>query len=220
MESIMAKSEKSLYQRFEDFILTKFHPCLMARSALKSKHVDFHSYNVDDKNLATAVLNDLKGYIAKVNAQPKHFFSYIATFPNLKINSEAEFEKFLWNQLQMLHEADPNGWDKAVSSDPASSEFSMSLLGNAFYIVGMHPHSSRKARQAPVPTLVFNLHQQFEKLRELGLYDNLKAKIRNRDVQHQGHINPMLEDFGDSSEARQYSGRKVSSKWKCPFHRK
>jgi FPC/CPF motif-containing protein YcgG len=27
----------------------------------------------------------------------------------------------------------------------------------------------------------------------------------------------MLEDFGENSEARQYSGRKVGEEWKCPF---
>jgi uncharacterized protein len=28
----------------------------------------------------------------------------------------------------------------------------------------------------------------------------------------------MLDSFGESSEARQYSGRTVPADWACPFH--
>ena len=124
----------------------------------------------------------------------------------------------LWKQLQLLHEADDQEWDKSVSNDPENSNFSFSLAGKAFYMVGMHPHSSRKARQSPVPALAFNLHWQFEKLREMGTYQTVRDKIRERDTELQGDINPMLQDFGENSEARQYSGRKVDGDWKCPFH--
>jgi uncharacterized protein len=54
-------------------------------------------------------------------------------------------------------------------------------------------------------------------LREMGSYHTVRDKIRDRDTQLQGNINPMLEDFGESSEAKQYSGRKVGEEWKCPF---
>src|SRR5690606_40704217 len=102
-------------------------------------------------------------------------------------------------------------------SDPENDNFSFSLGGKAFYMVGLHPNSSRKARQSPVPAIAFNLHWQFEKLREMGAYYTVRDKIRERDKDLQGSINPMLEDFGETSEARQYSGRKVGEEWKCPF---
>jgi FPC/CPF motif-containing protein YcgG len=66
--------------------------------------------------------------------------------------------------------------------------------------------------------MIFNLHWQFEKLRDMGVYQRVKKRIRKADEKLQGSINPMLDDFGDSSEARQYSGRAVDSNWKCPFH--
>ena len=81
----------------------------------------------------------------------------------------------------------------------------------------MHPNSSRKARKSPKPTLVFNLHSQFEKLREMGVYDQVRDRIRNRDLQKNGSINPMMMDFGKRSEAAQYSGREVNNNWECPF---
>jgi hypothetical protein len=122
--------------------------------------------------------------------------------------------------LQFIHDSDTEPWDSRVSNNPENSNFSFSIGGRAFYVVGMHPKSSRMARRAPYPTLVFNLHWQFEKLREMGAYHKVRDKIRERDTDLQGSINPVLEDFGESSEARQYSGRKVESAWKCPFHSK
>jgi FPC/CPF motif-containing protein YcgG len=84
-------------------------------------------------------------------------------------------------------------------------------------VVGLHPLSSRKARQFKTPTLIFDRHARFEVLREEGRYDNLRDHIRQRDIQLQGSVNPMLEDHGEASEAMQYSGRAVAGDWPCPF---
>jgi len=75
------------------------------------------------------------------------------------------------------------------------------------------------ARQSPYPTIVFNLHAQFEQLRAMGSYKKVKKRIRKRDKKLQGHINPVLKDFGKDSETKQYSGRAVDNAWKCPFHK-
>jgi FPC/CPF motif-containing protein YcgG len=138
-------------------------------------------------------------------------------FENSMFETEQQFEDSLWNLLQTLHNIDTHSWDETTSSDPSSPKFSYSLLGTSFYIVGMHPNSSRWARSSPFPMIVFNLHSQFELLRSAGRYDRVRDLIRKRDKAYQGSINPMLEDFGTNSEARQYSGRAVESTWKCPF---
>jgi FPC/CPF motif-containing protein YcgG len=44
--------------------------------------------------------------------------------------------------------------------------------------------------------------------------------VRERDVALQGSTNPNLADFGQASEARQYSGRATEVAWQCPFARK
>ena len=98
-------------------------------------------------------------------------------------------------------------WDKSVDSDPASRNFSYSIGGRSMYVIGMHPQASRLARTRPYPTMVFNLHQQFERLRARGKFDAMKQTIRSREMSFQGSINPMLTSFGEHSEARQYSGR-------------
>jgi FPC/CPF motif-containing protein YcgG len=144
----------------------------------------------------------------------------MAVFKDQDSFSETQFETALWKQLELLHDIDNEDWDPEVSDNPEDKNFSFSIAGKAFYIVGLHPNSSRKARQSPYPAIAFNLHWQFEKLREMGAFNTVRNKIRERDIELQGNINPMLEDFGENSEARQYSGRKVEEEWKCPFHRK
>ena len=72
------------------------------------------------------------------------------------------------------------------------------------------------ARRAPLPTLVFNPHAQFEELRAEGRFDGMRTTIRRRDEDLQGFINPMVADHGDSTEALQYSGRHHGG-WEPPL---
>lgn len=216
------RSARSSKKEYDDFILEKDHPCLMAQTVFSMDQVDFHEYeNLGSRETAKVILKDLQKYIENYNFDSNNFLTFLAVFKGKKRYSEEEFEKLLWQQLQFLHEEDDSLWDDTVKSDPEDPDFSFSLGGKAFYIVGLHPNSSRKARQTPYPTIAFNLHWQFEKLREMNTYQTVRDKIRDRDKDLQGDINPMLEDFGERSEARQYSGRKVGEEWKCPFlHKK
>ena len=210
------------YKWFKDWIIKEEHPCIMAQTVFNMDKVEFHEYNgFGEKKSVGKMLIDLENYIENYDFDSNEFFSFIATFPNeTEELTEKEFEEKLWSQLQHLHEADDRKWDSRVNSDPEDSNFSFSLKGRAFYIVGLHPNSSRKARQTKFPTLVFNLHWQFEKLREMKTYQRVKKRIRRRDQKLQGSINPVLKDFGEKSEANQYSGRYVEKNWKCPFHHK
>lgn len=147
------------------------------------------------------------------------FVSVAVLFPDSPPLSEEAFEQALWERLRAIHEYDRHqyAWDTHVSSDPASPDFSMSVGGQAFYIVGMHSGASRPARRFRCPAMVFNLHSQFEQLRADGRYAKLRAAILQRDAKYAGSINPMLCEHGTRSEAGQYSGRQVSYEWRCPF---
>ena len=71
--------------------------------------------------------------------------------------------------------------------------------------------------QFKYPALVFNPHAQFEKLRSTAKYEVMKNTVRKRDIALSGSVNPMLQDFGESSEVYQYSGRKYDADWQCPL---
>jgi FPC/CPF motif-containing protein YcgG len=90
------------------------------------------------------------------------------------------------------------------------------MAGQAFFVVGLSPQGERWARRFPWPTLVFNAHEQFEQLRRSGQFSRIRERIRERDVELEGEANPNLADFGNHTEARQYSGREVERDWTCP----
>ena len=203
---------------FKHFILESFHPCLMARGMFQQDKVDFHVYaELGSPRTAQALLGDIQKYLQGYDFTARNFQTFMAVFDDASITSEKIFEERLWLQLQHIHELDEQPWDPAVSHDPSDKNFSYSVGGRAFYIVGLNPHSSRKARQSPYPAITFNLHYQFEKMREMGIFTDVRNKIRARDMELQGDINPMLKDFGEESEALQYSGRQLDEHWQCPF---
>jgi hypothetical protein len=208
-------------QNFRDFIVTQKHPCIMANTVFKmaNYHLKVYDNLTSSKNIQS-ILSDIENYIEKYDFESNTFETLIMCFKDNFFEAETEFESALWTFLQKLHNNDDESWDPNVSDDPNNPNFSFSIKGKAFYIVGMHPQSSRLARQASYCTVVFNLHWQFEKLREMGTYQAVKNRIRLRDKKLQGTINPVLRDFGNDSETRQYSGRNVGAEWECPFHHK
>ncbi len=150
----------------------------------------------------------------------EQLITFIAMSRGPAIESDQHFEDLLWSQLQGMHDFDSDffGWDQRVDSDPKSNNFSFSIGGQAMFIIGMHPKASRLARIIKYPTMVFNFHEQFERLRARGKFETMKQIIRAREMAIQGSVNPMLVNFGESSEACQYSRRAVSDNWPCPFH--
>jgi FPC/CPF motif-containing protein YcgG len=206
---------------FQRLVTDFAFPCIGAKAALNSGAVSFGFYerlasDTSTKNLA----RDLESFTkARTQQSENQLATMVAVFRGPFDLDELEFEKLLWSQLQKLHRADTPrfAWDARVSSDPSAPEFSFSFAEQAYYVIGMHANSSRRARRFPWPTLVFNLHEQFERLRSDRNWERMKRTIRARDYQFQGSINPMLSDFGEESEARQYSGRAVEADWRAPF---
>jgi uncharacterized protein len=205
---------------FEAFVGAKGFPCLGAKASL-AKHMlhevcahDLASAR-DDERISAA----LQRFAAR-HDERSLFVSMVVLFPCSARLSEREFEAALWQRLRAIHAIDRRSyrWDDSVSDDPASANFSMSIGGKAFYVVGLHPAASRRARRFRCPALVFNLHSQFERLRADGRYEKLRQAIIRRDIAYDGTANPMLAVHGASPEARQYSGRQVDADWVCPFH--
>lgn len=204
---------------FTSYIEQEHFPCLAAKTAVAKDHVEFfHASSIDCPADDRALLAALTEFGKPAEGQSP-FHSFVALFPDSVEKSPQAFEAALWRRLQALHDLDArqSAWDDSVDSDPHSPDFSMSLGGNAFYVVGLHPHSPRLARRFPVTALVFNLHRQFEQLRAEERYGRFSEAIIERDVAFQGFPNPMLDEHGLSSEAKQYSGREVGDDWVCPF---
>ena len=209
------------HSQLQAMIEAKPYVCAGAKAALHRKTYRMGLYRaLGDGETTRQLHDDLRTYVAERLSMPGPFRSFVAVFEGPYYADELGFERALWNQLQLLHELDAKtyDWDPATSSDPASDRFSFSVAGTSFFLVGMHPASSRLARKFIVPAIAFNAHDQFEDLRANGLYARVAASNRERDIALQGSINPNLADHGHGKEATQYSGRAVGRDWVCPFH--
>jgi len=210
------------HDAFRSFVLDERYPCLAARAALHRNTYRFGAYErLDDADVTMGLMRDLYAFVTERRGIGERFSTFVATFREPVPGGERGFERALWSQLGRLHEIDRTYhlWDPSVSANPADPDFSFSLAGNAFFIIGLHPGASRDARRFAWPTLVVNAHEQFEKLKDAGQFAGLQARIRDRDIALQGSINANLADFGHHSEARQYAGREVEPDWRCPFSR-
>lgn len=210
---------KYVHDAFRALVLNAQFSCIGGRAAVRQNAYGFALYERMDHPDATAGLAaDLERFIGDPALQQKPLSAFVASFVEPAMRDEADFEAHLWRTLQELNAGDTSPWAPRRSPDPAAAEFSFSFRGTGFFIVGLHGASSRIARRFAWPTIVFNPHDQFDRLRENGLYGRFQRAIRAADMTLQGSVNPMLSDFGERSEARQYSGRAVEDGWRCPFH--
>ncbi|WP_375285446.1 guanitoxin biosynthesis heme-dependent pre-guanitoxin N-hydroxylase GntA [Sphingomonas sp.] len=196
-------------------------PCVGAKAALAKGTLNVLACNRIDSAWDDLRIHDgLVRFAQDYKEQPALFRSFAAVFDGPADLTEEAFERALWARVQSLSDKDRwrgQDYDARVSHDPDDPHFSLSFGGEAFFVVGLHPNASRPARRFARPTLVFNLHDQFETLRAQGKYETMREKILVRDEALAGSRNPMLSRHGDASEARQYSGRVVGEEWRCPF---
>lgn len=200
-------------------------PCIGATSVFSQNNYYFSMYHgMGTMQTTLALAHDLYMFVKAQDAMRSYLTGFIAAFENPIPIDELHFEKILWKQLQMLHNEDSKyfGWDRDFSDDITNHRFSYSFAERCFFIVGMHPRSSRIARRFSYPLLAFNATRQFDHLVETHQFDDFVRIIRSRDMALQGSINPNLPEKYDRSrpedpEVRQYSGRAVEDNWQCPF---
>jgi FPC/CPF motif-containing protein YcgG len=211
---------KSLDELYHAFLTQPQFPCVAARESVARQQAacfvaDHMACPKDD----AAILDFLYNFIDNYRTGGNIFYSAAIIFKQPGIHSEEMFDQLMWQRLQALSDRDAvlYPYDKRVVPDPGSQNFSFSLKEEAFFIIGMHPHSSRPTRRFDYAALVFNPHAQFEKMKETGQYVKMKNIVRKRDLAYSGSVNPMLNDFGNLSEVYQYSGRQYDEQWECPL---
>lgn len=211
---------KAMFEEYEEYINNKEFACVAAKAALARQQIRYlvagHMACPKDDN---TILQFLYSFISTYRNSTDLYHSAVVIFDQEDMAGEEMFDALLWQRLQALSNLDAKnyGYDNRVAHDPASPNFSFSLKEESFFVIGLHPSSSRVSRQFKYPALVFNPHMQFEQLKETEKYQHLKKVVRKRDIAFSGSINPMLEDFGEASEVYQYSGRQYDKQWQCPL---
>ena len=219
MDAVYDNNNK-IIQEYLSFIQDKDFACIAAKAALAKQQIKcFVADNLACPKDDESILKFLYSFIDDFRSSEELYHSATVIFKAPAVNNEEVFDEFMWRRLQSLSDMDSSKYefDPRVDTDPFSSNFSFSLKEEAFFIIALHPANSRPLRRFKYPTLVFNPHIQFEKLRETGKYKTMKQVVRKRDMAYSGSINPMLSDFGESSEVYQYSGRKYDNSWQCPL---
>lgn len=211
--------EQKLIEEFRAKIHDKTFPCVAARDALNKDNIEmFVAGHLGCPQYDNKILEFIYNFTKKFRESEKGFHSAVIMFPTTEGLTEQQFEILLFQRLKGLRNIDAKqfNYDSRVSENPLSENYSFSLMEEAFFIIGLHPDSSRPARQFSVPAIVFNPHVQFDNLRRDDHYGKMKAIVRKRDLEYSGSVNPMLTDFGTRSEIFQYSGRSNEDE-KCPF---
>jgi hypothetical protein len=209
-----------VHDAFRGLVLSRGFSCVGARSAVRRGTYRFAVLGDMGSAESTETLAwDLQRFTQEVASTGSGLTTFAAAFTGPPIPDETRFEELLWAQLRALHALDrrEHAWDPLVSADPRDPTFAFSFAGQALFVVGLHAGSSRWSRRFAWPTLIFNPHVQFRRLRADGSFGRVQEATRRREVRLQGSLNPNLSDFGERSEARQYSGRAVDDTWRCPF---
>ncbi|WP_448657889.1 guanitoxin biosynthesis heme-dependent pre-guanitoxin N-hydroxylase GntA [Sphingomonas sp. CJ99] len=214
-------AQRALEQRLFEYVEQRSFPCVGAKAALARGTLEVLACSSIDSAWDDVRIHDRLLQFAQEYRQDKGLYrSFAVIFEGPDSLEEDAFERALWQRVQSLSDKDVwrgQDYDPRVSPDPGNPHFSLSFGGEAFFIVGLHPNASRPARRFDRPTMVFNLHDQFERLRADGKYEGMREKIMSRDEAIAGSRNPMLARHGELSEARQYSGRMVDDEWEAPF---
>ncbi len=203
-----------------DLLSRANYPCVAAQAAHRQAQHRVGLYAGFGSGASSAALGrDLRRFKEEQARTKAPYLSFWAVFDDPAPASEKDFEDAMWSELSRLSASTPEAsrWDPKFSSDPEDGDFCFSFEGDAFFLVGMHPKSSRLARRFPFPAVIFNLYEQFE---ALGAgYEPMVKLNRERDRLFQGSVNPTVERWADKWESIQFSGRENPPDWKCPFRK-
>lgn len=192
------------------FINQTNFPCIMAKTVSRIGWLQTLTLkDIENEENIIKFQKNMYHFIDHYHSSADTLHSFVLMIENKHYQSFECFEEKFWNFLIKIDYFDKILYhhDDRVHSDPQSDNFSFSLMEEAFFILALHPNSPRRSRQFSLPAIVFNPHQQFEKLRTNGVFVKIRDIIRKKDKLLQGFSNPMLSDFGDKSEVYQYTGR-------------
>jgi FPC/CPF motif-containing protein YcgG len=221
---ISSDEECTVKEQFKQHIKSINFPCLAAKVAFQRNTFSFGFYDLlGSKHTAKLLWHHLIDFINHQSSlweNNQMFTTYVACFRTPKDISEVAFEALLWKLLQLLHVEDvENGmkWADNYSDNPTDSKFGFSIGGRAFFVVGLHPNSSRKGRQFITPAVTFNSLEQFANLRQLKMFADVSQVVRNADIRQNKSINPNLILNEHHSDAFEYSGKLIQKGWTPDF---
>src|SRR5215213_7951842 len=132
----MPNETPEVIEAYKAFIGSKAFPCIAARAALASDHIKcMVAGNITCSEDDTDILNFLYHFVDDYRNSQNSFHSAAIIFKEPQQTTEEIFDQFLWQRLQSITNLDAKnyGWDRRVSADPLSPNFSFSIKKEAFF---------------------------------------------------------------------------------------
>ncbi|MFB7258682.1 guanitoxin biosynthesis heme-dependent pre-guanitoxin N-hydroxylase GntA [Streptomyces nojiriensis] len=206
------------HEEFRSLVLGGTFPCLGGASALRRGQYRFGWYpRLGSAEAVSTCAESLTRFVTEFPERSHPVAVHVAVFDGPGELGDEDFEALLWHQLRGMRLADETGGCARRATSAEQGGNAMEDPGfffgcRNFFVVGMHPGASRKARTFPWPALVFNALSHMGPLQQAGSYTSMQDKIRSRDRRLQGSVNPSLF----RPRIAQFSGRAVTPDWKCP----
>jgi uncharacterized protein len=160
-----------------------------------------------------------KFYMEYLAGEPGNELTFFLMFSELKNWKRKKFRREFWILLKKIAkmQAEYFGYAEGYSPVLNDSNFSFSFAGVSTFIAAFFNDSPRVSRRFGYTTLVFNIREQFNKLKAEGKFEAFKSAVKKREEKVQNNFNTNLSDFGSESEWRQYDS--IDTQSACPFHR-
>lgn len=180
--------ESSIYlPEMKKLITQKNYPCVAAIKSFFSQEYDVGVYkNFGKGDSGKNLRQDLGKFVETLKTSQSPYYTFWAIFPDEHYEkSEQAFEKDMWEELSHTTREELKALDwQVANADPNDKNFGFHLFGENFFVVGLHPQSSRKSRVFPWPTLIFNVFSQFQTLQKQGIYAPMVETNRQRDIKY------------------------------------
>jgi hypothetical protein len=214
------KRAQHFHHMLSSMIESKEFPCVGAKAAFKQNSYRFGFYNeMAGTDALKGLSHDLSAFAKEQKDMKGAFTTFAAVFDDSFFQDAYDFDEKVWQLLKTLHQIDKAEYDPIASANPKDANFAFSFAGTAYFVAALSPVSPRLSRRFVAPCLVFNAHYQFEHMKAQGKFEKLRDIIRANDAALEGgQANRIAADFGETSEAVQYTGISATPPTSCPFH--
>jgi uncharacterized protein len=191
---------------FRAVLLSPSFPCLGGTGLVRAGEYCFAVYDqLGDPSAFGQQAVDMRHYFKSRPIDTHPFAAFVAAYIAPSTQTDDVFEACMWAQLEGLQSCQEHGGQGSISlvdhDDPGF------VFGDReFFVVGMHPGSSRFARRFPWPLLVFNALSHAHEMQKRGKHASMSRKVLARDRNLQGSDNPSLH----APQRLQFSGREVA----------
>lgn len=222
------QKEKWKNDVFKEFYYTmtntneKF-PCIFGTVGVKNQQVRYYfSHSPAETPDIHSLAKILEEYVNSARDFGKNTSLVVFFHPSPSSKTIQDYEKYFWQILQKLNQADPSDWPENIPQDTNDHLWEFSFSGEPLFVVCNSPaHKLRRSRYASTFMITFQPRWVFEFLQHPSGQKSIKAVRDILKTYDDIDIHPELGTYGNkkNKEWLQYylsdNNEKVTKE--CPF---